>query len=742
MKPLSLSPPNRFSSSAAAGENVLDICPPPEVLRSNLELRRRVSVLLLALLSSLLLGISFAPFDCGFVAYFALVPWALAMAGGVRRRFTLFSGWLAGLLFWAGMVYWLALPTVAGWLAGAAYLSLYWLAAAVLVRRAMRRSLPMWIILPLLWVALEFVRSRVPLLGFPWFLLGQSQYEQTTLIQIADATGQYGVSFFVAMVNGAILDLLYGRLFVLVRGRARLSPHIFLGAILTTVAFVGLLWYGRYRIAQTPAFVSPGPTVGIVQEAFPLSLHGPFTPARVFLEAHARRSLQLIGRKCDLVLWPETMLPAGLNRALLEADVRTMDDPAVRSLAKVMFSEQAARQYDAAALRRAIERKIGPLPMKFYRRAAARFLLRHDLTEAQQRLLTDEQIRRLADRLLPGGSVAERSPAVLRAALRLHRWDAVSSSGGDPDLRAAAGLILNQPVSSATEMEKLVQQVRSLLLAEEEQDDEGLETQRGQAALVETCSLLLGCPILAGGTAYQRFPGEGDEEWGYQNCALWFDADGPGKTEYAKIFLVPFSEYVPGRESWPALYRLLRGLVPDLMPQIRPGETPTRFDLRRNGKSWTVAVPICFEGAIPALCRAMTASGPKDRLLLANLSNDGWFAFRSGRGTTEQAQHLVHSVFRAVENRTPVVRAVNTGISAAISSAGRMESVLEVRVGNSRRRTMIPGVLTAKTLVDRRVSLYSLWGDAFAAMLCLPAVGVAVWLGADARRKSRKDASA
>ena len=80
--------------------------------------------------------------------------------------------------------------------------------------------------------------------------------------------------------------------------------------------------------------------------------------------------------------------------------------------------------------------------------------------------------------------------------------------------------------------------------------------------------------------------------------------------------------------------------------------------------------------------------------ILVNLSNDGWFVWKwgpwAGQSSAEHAQHLVQYCFRAIETRTPVVRAVNTGISALIDSSGRV--VAEVGRGNV-RAAMLTGTL-------------------------------------------------
>lgn len=739
---------NKSTKPGTTSGNVLDACPPPEVLRSNLELRRRFSVLLLTLLTVVLLGISFAPFDCWFVAYFALVPWAMAMAGGVKRWSTVLIGWLGGLLFWAGMVYWLIYPTLPGYLGGTVYLSLYWLVASILVRRAMRRGWGMWIVLPVLWVGLEFLRARMWLLGFPWFFLSQSQYRQTVLIQVADVTGQYGVSFFVAMVNGVLLDLLYGPLFVRLRTRARLSAHIFGGILVTILVLAGLLIYGHYRLRQRPDVTSPGPKVGIVQEAFPLSLQGPHTPPQTFLEAHVQRSMQLIGHGCEVVLWPETMLPPGMNRDMLVTEITRLSDRDVYWLAVREFGPETAGRNDTPTLRKGLQTFwFGAERPESYQAAAVRFVLRHSLKEAQLHQLADEQVRRLASRLLGVTRARAAAPAALRLALLLHLPGPPASwtQADPPTVRRAAELILANPPSPDRNLSALIRRVRKVVVARNAADSERIHTLRGRVCLLETCSILLDCPILTGGATYHRDPHPKiptAPTWYLRNSVLWFDANGPGETEYAKIVLVPFSEYVPWERSCPSLYRSLRSLVPKLMPQIRPGTDRTRFDLTRGKEHWQLATPICFEGTFARLCRAMVDAGPKNHLLLANLSNDGWFVRQSGqgppRGSTAHHQHLVHSVFRAVENRVPVLRAVNTGISALVSSDGIIEAVLEIRIEEYRKRTMVAGVLAGKTLVDHRRSLYSLYGDVFAFWSSLSALVITLIL-LIGRRAYRKE---
>jgi apolipoprotein N-acyltransferase len=115
--------------------------------------------------------------------------------------------------------------------------------------------------------------------------------------------------------------------------------------------------------------------------------------------------------------------------------------------------------------------------------------------------------------------------------------------------------------------------------------------------------------------------------------------------------------------------------------------------------------------------------------VLVNLSNDGWFVHPAGlRGywqmltgsvppnseyvqTTEQSQHWVQSVFRAIENRVPVVRSANTGISGGIDSTGRR--IAQVAEGESMWSSAVAGTAVISVRTDTRITLYSRLGDAF-----------------------------
>jgi apolipoprotein N-acyltransferase len=173
------------------------------------------------------------------------------------------------------------------------------------------------------------------------------------------------------------------------------------------------------------------------------------------------------------------------------------------------------------------------------------------------------------------------------------------------------------------------------------------------------------------------------------------------------------------------------------MEQLEPGTKFNHFTLTsgKEKEKYRIATPICYEGAFARVCRDMVRQDrAKSVDILANMSNDGWFT-RDGQGTTEQAQHLSMYVFRAIENRVPVVRAVNTGISASIDSSGRIVAAIEpvmsagtlVLDGLKRNDVEYQQGHGPVVLVDNRMSLYDLVGDLFAEVVAVAALCLLGW---------------
>jgi apolipoprotein N-acyltransferase len=124
---------------------------------------------------------------------------------------------------------------------------------------------------------------------------------------------------------------------------------------------------------------------------------------------------------------------------------------------------------------------------------------------------------------------------------------------------------------------------------------------------------------------------------------------------------VMFGEYVPFGDRFPVLYRLT-----PLPGGLTPGTAPVVVEVNDFGLAPTICYETALPGAVRSLVRRLTAAGRRPDVLV-NLTNDGWFW-----GSSELDMHLAAGIFRAVEVRTPLVIAANTGFSAAIDGSGRL----------------------------------------------------------------------
>ncbi len=141
------------------------------------------------------------------------------------------------------------------------------------------------------------------------------------------------------------------------------------------------------------------------------------------------------------------------------------------------------------------------------------------------------------------------------------------------------------------------------------------------------------------------------------NTAKLFTERGGKQQTYRKMHLVPFGEYLPLR---PILGPIAGGLVPG---DFARGENPVVFTLPQPALKF--ATLICFEDTLGDLTRRFVNSGAQ---LLVNITNDGWFLRTAGA-----EQHLNNAIFRAVENRRPLVRCANTGITCSVDGMGRVD---------------------------------------------------------------------
>ena len=172
--------------------------------------------LALSISSGLLLTGSFPNVNFSWLAWFAFVPLLISLRNqSFKNSFLL--GFCAGVTHYLTLVYWLIytmrtyghLPwhlSVVILILLSAYLALYFAVFSTAVSRFFTKPSVLFIIIPVFWVGLEYIRSFF-LSGFPWELIGYSQFNQLHILQISDIFGVYGVSFLILLSNATIFIL-------------------------------------------------------------------------------------------------------------------------------------------------------------------------------------------------------------------------------------------------------------------------------------------------------------------------------------------------------------------------------------------------------------------------------------------------------------------------------------------------------------------------------------------------------
>lgn len=234
----------------------------------------------------------------------ALVPWGLALTARQVPRATCAAAYLAGLVVHLAGMAWLldCYRYESRW--GPYLFEWFWigsyggalLACTLLVGRLIRQRLcvPMMLLLPCLWTAFEFVRQELATgmigIAFPWLKLGTALTHYPRLLQSADLGGEFLLTFFIAFINGAIVDIARP----LWRRSERTLPRLAIQTTAVVAVVLAAIGYGQWRLQQHP--FTDGPNVCLLGE---LDLP-PILPEERLQVGLAENSVH-----ADLLLWPE-----------------------------------------------------------------------------------------------------------------------------------------------------------------------------------------------------------------------------------------------------------------------------------------------------------------------------------------------------------------------------------------------------------------------------------------------------
>jgi apolipoprotein N-acyltransferase len=190
----------------------------------------------------------------------------------------------------------------------------------------------------------------------------------------------------------------------------------------------------------------------------------------------------------------------------------------------------------------------------------------------------------------------------------------------------------------------------------------------------------------------------------FGNSAVLISPEGEFVERYDKMRLVPFGEYIPLRDALPFLQfftPIPRGISPGTEPVVfsvplGEGKEPLRF-----------GALVCYEGVFPDLCAEFRRRGAE---ALVNVTDEGWYYVPG-----ELRQHLAMDVFRAVETRTTLVRAANTGISCFIGPRGEVYAELP---------PLTEDALSASLRLSTVLTPYARFGDVFAVACLMVAIAL------------------
>jgi apolipoprotein N-acyltransferase len=288
--------------------------------------RPRSRVFLPAILSGLLLYVCYFPLDFGILAWVALVPLLSLVRANARPRRIYFAAFVGGLFCYVPAIQWMrvAHPAMyASWLMLAIYCSICQSAAIYFVRRLDRVGLPLWLAVPIAWVSVEYFRSHFPSgfawleplglrnpIGFGWYMLGHTQHAFIPLIQLADLTGVYGLTFLVGMVNGLIYHIATNfdswRAWVRMPGEP--LPVTPKARLVVGGLFLFAVVSGQFKLSMHAPFAD-GPEVALIQGNVPQDIKN---TGGAEMRDHFHRLADQAARppegtrKPDLVVWPET----------------------------------------------------------------------------------------------------------------------------------------------------------------------------------------------------------------------------------------------------------------------------------------------------------------------------------------------------------------------------------------------------------------------------------------------------
>ena len=256
--------------------------------------------------------LAFPPGHLSFVAWFALIP--LLKSIETASPWSAFRlGLVSGLIHYLTLIYWIIVVlgrygnlnvfvALLALLLLSLYLSLY-LALFACLTTCLKDSRFSIILMACFWVAIEYLKGHL-LTGFPWCLLGYTQYEQLYLIQISDLFGVYSISFLIVFANGLLFR-------TLTRHHHETNASLKWGLPLFLIFLIGALIYGHHHLSSNRADEKSGYHIraAVIQANINQSVKWDPAYQVETIKTYQRLTRSTGAFKPQLIVWPETSLP-------------------------------------------------------------------------------------------------------------------------------------------------------------------------------------------------------------------------------------------------------------------------------------------------------------------------------------------------------------------------------------------------------------------------------------------------
>jgi len=256
------------------------------------------------LLTAFLLAASFPTFNFSFLAWLGFIPLLSAVENKSKTQAFCLS-YFCGFLFFIFILYWLIHVTLVGLIILCLYLAFYFAFFGYFFSGVRQRysnfGIPVIIFLSCLWVILEYLRSHL-LTGFPWTLLGYSQYQNIGLIQFVDITGSWGASFLVIFVNLCLYQVIKS----FTHKKMKSASSI---AIVLLLMFAAIYGYGSYSLNKYSKVKNHILKVSLIQGNILQEEKWLSSSRDMIKKSYLDLSLEAAKDLPDMIIWPETSYP-------------------------------------------------------------------------------------------------------------------------------------------------------------------------------------------------------------------------------------------------------------------------------------------------------------------------------------------------------------------------------------------------------------------------------------------------